>query len=113
MHAVSGLSAEDGAATLCAFSVRSIGKARDYFPEAAKRWLVTGGGRHNTTMMDMLNLLVGGGVEPIESINCNGDALEAQAFAFLAIRSLYGMPLSLPKTTKVSRPMIGGTLFEV
>jgi anhydro-N-acetylmuramic acid kinase len=113
MHAVSGLSTEDGAATLCAFSVRSIGKARDYFPKVAKRWLVTGGGRHNNTMMAMLDLLVGGGVEPIEAINFNGDALEAQAFAFLAIRSLYGLPLSLPKTTKVSRPMMGGTLFEV
>lgn len=112
LHAVSGLSAEDGAATLCAFSARSISKARDYFPEAAKRWLVTGGGRHNTTMMAMLDLLVGGPVEPIESINFNGDALEAQAFAFLAIRSFYGMPISLPKTTNVSRPMIGGVLFE-
>ena len=112
MQAVSGLSAEDGAATLCAFSVRSISKARHYFPQAAKRWLVTGGGRHNTTMMGMLDLLVGGGVEPIEAINFNGDSLEAQAFAFLAIRSFYGLPLSLPKTTKVSRPMIGGTLFE-
>ena len=112
MQAVAGLSTEDGAATLSAFSVLSIGKAREHFPEAAKRWLVTGGGRHNTTMMAMLDLHVGGGVEPIEAINCNGDALEAQAFAFLAIRSLYGMPLSLPKTTKVSRPMVGGTLFE-
>ena len=112
MQAVSGLSAEDGAATLCAFSVRSISTARHYFPQAATRWLVTGGGRHNSTMMGMLDLLVGGGVEPIEAINFNGDSLEAQAFAFLAIRSFYGLPLSLPKTTKVSRPMIGGTLFE-
>jgi anhydro-N-acetylmuramic acid kinase len=63
-------------------------------------------------MMSMLDMHVGGRVEPIEAINCNGDALEAQAFAFLAIRSLYGMPLSLPKTTKAPRPLGGGTLFE-
>jgi anhydro-N-acetylmuramic acid kinase len=112
MHAVSGLSVEDGAATLCAFSVRSIGKASDYFPEVARRWLVTGGGRHNTTLMAMLDLLLDGAVEPIEVINFNGDALEAQAFAFLAIRSLYGLPLSFPKTTKVPSPTVGGTLFE-
>jgi anhydro-N-acetylmuramic acid kinase len=112
MQAVAGLTVEDGAATLSAFSVLSIGKAREHFPEAAKRWLVTGGGRHNDTIMAMLDLHVGGGVDPIEEINCNGDALEAQAFAFLAIRSLYGMPLSLPKTTNVPRPMGGGTLFE-
>ena len=111
-QAVAGLSVEDGAATLSAFSVMSIGKAREHFPEVAKRWLVTGGGRHNVTMMAMLDVHVGGGVEPIEAINYNGDALEAQAFAFLAIRSLYGLPLSLPKTTKVSSPMCGGTLFE-
>jgi anhydro-N-acetylmuramic acid kinase len=112
IQAVSRLSPEDGAATLGAFSVLSIGKAREHFPEAAKRWLVTGGGRHNTTVMAMLDMHVGGGVEPIEAIDCNGDALEAQAFAFLAIRSLYGIPLSLPKTTNVSRPMVGGTVFE-
>jgi len=112
MQAVAGLSVEDGAATLSAFSVSSLGKAREHFPQAAKRWLVTGGGRHNATMMAMLDKHVGGGVAPIEAINCNGDALEAQAFAFLAIRSLYGMPLSLPKTTKVPRPLGGGTLFE-
>jgi anhydro-N-acetylmuramic acid kinase len=112
MQAVAGLSAEDGAATLSAFSVLSIGKAREHFSKAAKRWLVTGGGRHNATMMSMLDMHVGGRVEPIEAINCNGDALEAQAFAFLAIRSLYGMPLSLPKTTKAPRPLGGGTLFE-
>lgn len=112
MQAVSGLSTEDGAATLSAFSVMSVDKAREHFPEAAKRWLVTGGGRHNATIMAMLELKLGVDVEPIEAINLDGDALEAQAFAFLAIRSLYGKPLSLPKTTKVPRPTLGGTLFE-
>ena len=113
IQVVSGLSVEDGAATLSALSVHSIGKAQSFFPEAAIRWFVTGGGRHNTTLMDMLNKHVDGRVEPVEAINLNGDALEAQAFAYLAIRSFYGMPLSLPKTTKVPRPMLGGVLYQV
>lgn len=112
MQVVSGLSTEDGAATLSAFSVMSIYKAQKHFPEAARRWLVTGGGRHNANIMAMLELQMGCDVHPIEEINLDGDALEAQAFAFLAIRSLYGKPLSLPKTTKVLRPTSGGTVFE-
>ena len=111
MQAVSGLSTEDGAATLSAFSVMGICKAQEHFPENAKRWLVTGGGRRNTTIMVMLKEQLGCDIEPIESINLDGDALEAQAFAFLAIRSLYGKPLTFPKTTKVSRPTTGGSLF--
>ena len=110
---VSGLSVEDGAATLSAFSVHSIGRAQSFFPQAVRRWLVTGGGRHNTTLMAMLNQHVDVIVEPVEATNFNGDAIEAQAFAYLAIRSFYGLPLSFPKTTKVSRPMPGGVLFEV
>ena len=112
IQAVSKLSVEDGAATLSALSVLSISKAQNFFPEIAKRWLVTGGGRHNNALMTMLNNHVVGVVEPIESISLDGDALEAQAFAYLAIRSFYGLPISFPETTKVPRPMQGGVLFE-
>ena len=109
---VDGLSPADGAATLAAFSVQAIKKAIDHFPDSPKRWLVTGGGRHNDTLMAMLGQQLGVPVEPIEAIGQNGDALEAQAFAFLAIRSFYGLPLSLPNTTRAPRPLGGGTLFE-
>ncbi len=112
IQAVSELSVEDGAATLSALSVHSIGKAQSFFPEKIKRWLVTGGGRHNATLMAMLNNLVCGRFEPVEVLNFNGDALEAQAFAYLSIRSFYGLPLSFPNTTKAPYPLLGGSLYE-
>ena len=112
MDIVSGLSAEDGAATLTAFSAHAVARALEHFPEPPKRWLVCGGGRKNGTLMEMLTRSLGAMVEPIEAINCNGDFLEAQAFAFLAIRSFYGLPLSFPKTTGGPRPLSGGALFK-
>jgi anhydro-N-acetylmuramic acid kinase len=50
-------------------------------------------------------------VYPVEEVGWDGDALEAQAFAYLAVRSVRGLPLSLPSTTGVSQPMSGGRLF--
>ncbi|MBC8268389.1 MAG: anhydro-N-acetylmuramic acid kinase [Rhodospirillaceae bacterium] len=112
MQRISGLSAEDGAMTLSAFSVAAIVHAQEHFPEPAKRWLVCGGGRLNGTLMELLARSLGVPVDPIEAADLNGDALEAQAFAFLAIRSFYGMPLSMPNTTGVPRPLNGGVLYD-
>lgn len=112
MARVAGLSAAEGAATLSAFSVAAIARARDHFSAPAKRWLVCGGGRLNGTLMAMLGERLAVPVEPIEAVNFNGDALEAQAFAFLAIRSHYGLPLSLPTTTGAPRPLSGGALYQ-
>jgi len=109
---LAGINPADGAATLSAFTVQAIIRALDHFPETPKRWLVTGGGRHNDTLMEMLGQNFGVPVEPIETIGQNGDVLEARAFAFLAIRSFYGLPLSLPKTTRAPHPLSGGTLFK-
>ena len=106
---ISQLSVEDGAATLSEFSASCVKKAQDDFPEAAECWLITGGGRHNKTLMSMLKKNLSGEVKPIEAVGFDGDTLEAQAFAFLAIRSIYGLPLTLPRTTGVSRPLAGGT----
>ena len=69
---------------------------------------MTGGGRHNATLMDGLRNALGVPVEPVESAGWDGDALEAQAFAYLAVRSLRGLPLSLPTTTGVACPQTGG-----
>jgi len=105
---VANLSTEDGAATLTAVTCEAIARAMEHLPEAPKKWLVTGGGRHNPVLMNGLNRLLDAPVVPVEDVGWNGDALEAQAFAFLAVRSLAGLPLSLPTTTGVAKPMAGG-----
>lgn len=107
-----GLGLEDGAATLAAFTAATVAAVLDHLPGAPARWLVTGGGRHNPTIMAQLREALRVPVEPVESVGWQGDALEAQAFAFLAVRSLRGLPLSLPGTTGVPQPVAGGRLFR-
>jgi anhydro-N-acetylmuramic acid kinase len=109
---LAGHSTEDGAATLAAFTARSILAAARHYPAPPGAWFVTGGGRHNAAMMTALADGAGVPVLPIEEAGWNGDALEAQAFAWLAVRSLEGLPLSLPATTGVPRPLTGGRLFR-
>ncbi len=110
---VAGLSPADGAATLVAVTCAAVARAIDHLPSAPERWLVTGGGRHNPVIMASLAAMLAAPVEPVERVGWNGDALEAQAFAFLATRSLAGLPLSLPTTTGVAAPITGGRLFAV
>ena len=105
------LSTEDGAATLTAFTAAAVARAVAHLPEPPRRWLVCGGGRHNPVLMQMLAVRLAGAVEPIESIGWDGDALEAQAFAYLAIRSIEGLPVSWPGTTGAPAPLSGGRLF--
>jgi len=109
---VEGLSAEDGAATLTAFTVSSVEAAQNHFPQAPERWLVTGGGRHNAAVMAALTQTLAVPVEPVEAVGWNGDALEAQAFGFLAVRSCKGLPLTYPETTGGPVPLTGGRYFE-
>lgn len=105
---VEGLSLEDGAATLTAFTAASVAAALPHLPARPRRWLVTGGGRRNPVLMANLRRALEAPVEPVEAVGWQGDALEAQAFGFLAVRSVRGLPLSLPSTTGVPRPMPGG-----
>jgi anhydro-N-acetylmuramic acid kinase len=109
---VARLSPADGAATLTAFTARAVAAARDHLPSPPRRWLVTGGGRHNSALMAALRDLLGAPVEPVEAVGWHGDALEAQAFAYLAVRSLLGLPLSFPSTTGVPAPATGGRLHR-
>jgi anhydro-N-acetylmuramic acid kinase len=109
---VDGLSTEDGAATLAAFTIASVAEARWHLDPAPRRWLVTGGGRHNPTLMAGLRAALGVAVEPVEAAGWDGDAMEAQAFAYLAVRALDGLPLSLPSTTGVPEPMTGGVVHR-
>lgn len=108
---VNELSTEDGAATLTAFTVGSIIRATAHLPQKPKEWLITGGGRHNPEIMRGLEYMLETAVKPIESIGSNGDALEAEAFAYLAIRHIKKLPLSLPTTTGVKKPQRGGNLI--
>ncbi len=108
-----GLSAEDGAATLVAFTARSVARGLAHLPATPVRWLVCGGGRHNRSIMTALAVaLAGAAVAPVETVGWDGDALEAQAFAYLAVRSRRGMPLSLPETTGASQEVTGGRLHR-
>ena len=107
---VARLSAADGAATLAAFTAGAIAAARAFFPEAPKQWLVCGGGRRNPVLLARLAEAVAAPVAPVEAAGWRGDSLEAEAFAFLAVRSLRGLALSLPSTTGVPRPTTGGVL---
>jgi anhydro-N-acetylmuramic acid kinase len=104
------LSVEDGAATLAAFTVQAIMRAAMYFPAPPTRWIVAGGGRHNKYLMQQLQKNIKAPVVPIESLGLDGDATEAEAFAYLAVRSVRGLPLSFPMTTGVPKPTTGGIL---
>jgi anhydro-N-acetylmuramic acid kinase len=106
-----GLALADGAATLTEMTAAAIGAAPRHFPAPALEWLVCGGGRRNPALMEALRRRLGAPVRPVEEVGWDGDALEAQAFAYLTVRSLRGLPLSLPSTTGASRPISGGRLF--
>lgn len=110
---VEKLSAADGAATLTAFTACTAAAARQHFPAPPVRWLVTGGGRRNPALLAALRDHTDATVEPVEAAGWQGDALEAQAFGYLAVRSLRGLPLSFPSTTGVRAPVTGGVLHRV
>jgi anhydro-N-acetylmuramic acid kinase len=107
------LGVADGAATLAEMTAAAVAAAIAHFPRPAREFLVTGGGRHNPVLMTALARLLRVPVRPVEAAGWDGDALEAQAFAYLAIRSLHGLPLSLPATTGAPYPMPGGRLFRL
>ncbi|MFC4270759.1 anhydro-N-acetylmuramic acid kinase [Sneathiella chungangensis] len=109
--AISWLGLENGAATLLRFTSGSIGRALSHLPGTPARWLLTGGGRKNPVLVREIANVVGAPVEPVEAVGWRGDDLEAEAFAFLAVRSVRGLPLSLPTTTGVPEPMTGGRLY--
>lgn len=103
-----GLGVADGAATLTAFTAAAVAAIFSQLPEPPARLLVCGGGRHNPALMAALERYCRLAPEPVEAVGWQGDALEAQAFGYLAVRSQLGLPLSYPLTTGVSAPMPGG-----
>ena len=103
---------EDAMATLAQLTASTIAKASDHFPVPAKAWYVCGGGRHNLYLMNLIESAVETSVRSINSIGYNGDTIEAEGFAYLAVRHLLDLPLSLPSTTGVKEPMRGGVLHK-
>ena len=104
------LSDVDAVATASAMCVSAVVRGLEYVPKVISQILVTGGGRHNTFLMDMLNESVECSVNPVEVVGLNGDMLEAQAFAYLAVRSFCRLPISCPSTTGVRTVMSGGVV---
>ncbi|MGL4234504.1 anhydro-N-acetylmuramic acid kinase [Tabrizicola sp.] len=104
------LSDEDAAATLTAIAAASVAAAQIHFPSPVKRILVTGGGRHNPTMMAELRRRIPVQIDPVEEVGLDGDMLEAQAFAFLAVRVLRRMATSGPDTTGAPALVGGGQI---
>ncbi len=102
------LGAADGAATLAAFTAGAVAATR--LPAPPRRWLVCGGGRRNPALMAALAAALAAPVAAVEAVGWDGDALEAQCFAFLAVRVARGLPLSFPGTTGVARPLPGGRI---
>lgn len=106
------LQLEDAAATLVALTAESVGLALDRSGASPRQVIVTGGGRHNPQIMTALAARLGAPVVSAEEVGWRGDAIEAEAMAFLAARVQRGLPISFPKTTGVARPMTGGRIVR-
>ncbi len=105
-----GLSFEDGAATLTAFSARAVAAGVAQLPDRPERLIACGGGRHNPAFMRMLAEALPCPLLSAEEAGWRGDSIEAEAFGFLAVRTLRGLPNSWPKTTGVAAPTMGGKI---
>jgi anhydro-N-acetylmuramic acid kinase len=108
--ALDALSDEDAAGTATAIVAASIAGAFDHLPKKPQMIVVAGGGAHNPTLLKMLRARLAAPVKTANEIGWNADAIEAQAFAFLAIRTLKGLPLTFPTTTGAPKPMTGGVI---
>lgn len=112
LEAVRALSPSSGAATLAAFTAAAIALEARRLPAAPRAWIVVGGGRHNVHLLGELRGRLDGAVKTAEEVGWNGAAIEAQAFAYLAMRSVRGLPLSWPETTGVSSAVTGGVQWQ-
>jgi len=99
----------DGAATLSALTAASVARIVAHLPEPPRAWIVAGGGARNPTLMRMLaERLAPASVETADAVGWSSQSIEAQAFAYLAVRTLNGLPITFPLTTGVKQPMAGG-----
>lgn len=109
---IEGLSLEDGAATLSAFTAEGISRGLRFAEGNPHKVVIAGGGARNPALLSALQQRTNSEIVTAAQMNWSGDFLEAQAFAFLAVRSLRGLPLTFPGTTGVSKPLRGGALFQ-
>jgi anhydro-N-acetylmuramic acid kinase len=107
---VRGLSLEDGAATLTALPGACLNLALDLLPSRPKTLIVAGGGRKNPVMMADIEARCGVKLVDADTVGLRGDAVEAECFALLAVRSARGLPLSFQATTGVKVPTTGGVI---
>ena len=110
LQQVSGHSDADAVATLTAIAAASVGKGMEHCPVPPERVLVCGGGRHNRVLMALLAGVLKCPVLPVEEVGLDGDMLEAQAFAYLAVRVMRALPTSAPMTTGVAAAVGGGRI---
>jgi len=106
------LSVEDGAATLAAFTAQSIALSQAHLPQTPQQWIICGGGRLNAAIMRQLQQRIETSVISAETAGFNGDDVEAQAFGYLAVRTLRELPLTFPGTTGVATPTCGGVVWR-
>ena len=104
-------SLEDAAATLTAFTAEAVAVTARILPQVPEIWVICGGGSHNPTLMAALRARLGD-CRTADDVGLRSDFVEAEAMAFLAARSLRGMPLTFPGTTGVSQPLTGGTIWR-
>ena len=113
-----GLSLEDGVTTLTDLTARIIGTALFSLLSNAsnnlRKVIICGGGRKNKVLVEKIkkNTLKNIIIQPIDDYGIDGDFVESQAFAFLAIRSILRLPISFPDTTGCLKPCTGGDLIE-
>ena len=107
---VAPLSLQDACATLTVFAAEAVARGLKTCSEIPLRLVVTGGGRRNPALMDEIRHRVPLPVMTAEEADWRGDSVEAEAFAFLAARSMLGLPISFPGTTGVPAPMTGGRM---
>ncbi len=109
---LSRLTLADGAATLTAFAAAAVALSLDGCPERPLQIVACGGGRHNPVLLSAIRARAGVPVTTAEDQGWRGDAIEAEAFAYLAARTARGLPISFPGTTGVAAPMTGGRIVR-
>jgi anhydro-N-acetylmuramic acid kinase len=108
--AVEGLSVADGAATLTAFSAEGVVRGLVQIDQRPEKLLVSGGGRKNATLLRMIGERSGMTPVSIDKLGWNGDAVEAQGFAYMAVRKIKMLPITFPSTTGVATETLCGTM---